>query len=230
MNRVKKGFLSGKGYYVVLFLCVLAVAVSGYVIFSGKDEKIPVDTEVLLEEPGETAAEEVSAPAAEDRTGDRKETEKTSAPVKEPAGEETKEVSALPAWTKPVDGEVSRSFSGDTLVYNPTLCDWRTHDGTDFACKAGSEVRAIGKGVVTAVREDKLTGVSVTVEHAGGYTAIYANLDPAVTVRSGDDVAAGEVVGKVGDSMKTETADAPHLHFEVMKSGKRIDPCLLFGG
>jgi murein DD-endopeptidase MepM/ murein hydrolase activator NlpD len=226
MNRVKKSFLSGKGYYVVLFLCVLTVAVSGYVIFSGKDDRIPASAEPAPEAESERSEPAGAAPSTEKTA---REEEKTSVPAKKPE-EETKEVSAEPSWRKPAEGEIARSFSGDTLVYNPTLDDWRTHDGVDIACAAGSEVRAIGKGVVTRVSEDGLAGVTVVIEHAGGYTAVYANLDPAVPVKTGDDVEAGSVIGKVGDSMKTEAADAPHLHFEVLKSGKRIDPAILIGG
>jgi len=229
MNRVKKGFFSGKGYYVVLFLCVLAIAVSGYVIFSGKDETLPAEPEKEIgleaESEKETAAEAASRP---EKAGESRTEERTSAPVKPPE-EKAEEVSAEPAWSKPVEGAVTRSFSGDALVYNPTLSDWRTHNGVDLSAAAGAEVRAIGKGVVTRVGEDGLSGVSVTVEHAGGYTAVYANLDPDVPVKPGDDVEAGSVIGKIGGSMTTEASDAPHLHLEILKSGKLIDPLSLIG-
>ena len=225
MNQEKKGFLAGKGFYAVLFLCILAVAASGYVIFSGEDEAVPPATEIALEE------KEIAKPAETGASAPEKVERESEKPVRtdSPGKEESTEVSAEPGWQRPVVGPLARSYSGDALVYNPTLGDWRTHDGVDIACAVGTEVKAIGKGVVTRVGEDGLTGVSVTVEHAGGYTATYSNLDPSVPCRVGDEVNAGTVLGKVGESMQTESADAPHLHLEVWKNSRRIDPTALIG-
>ena len=52
----------------------------------------------------------------------------------------TASVSADSAYTRPVSGQVLAVWSGDELVYNETLGDWRTHNGTDYACKEGEDV------------------------------------------------------------------------------------------
>lgn len=223
MNQEKKRGWAGKGFYIVLILCAAAIGVSSYVIFNGDDEEIP-----------EPVSAEIRLPAAESaETEANKATESAVVLPKTPVSaekqtEETTEVSAEPVWLRPVEGAVSRSFSGDTLVYSSTLGDWRTHNGTDFAVPVGTEVKAIGKGVVTEVGDKGVLGMSVVVEHAGGYQAVYANLDEEVPIKVGDEVNGGDVIGKVGKTMLTEVGEQEHLHLEVMKSGRYIDPLTLF--
>ena len=92
----------------------------------------------------------------------------------------------------------------------------------------GSEVKSITKGVVVEVSSEGPLGNAVAVEHAGGFRAVYANLDNGVTLAVGDQVEAGSPIGLVGDSMYTERAEQTHLHLEVMKNEGYIDPMILF--
>lgn len=214
MKTGKRSFLAGKGFYLVLLLCVTAVAVSGYVIFSDDREDLP-----------EPVNMEVWEPDAEEKAEQEEQTESAVPPEKEDA---VQEVAAPLSYTMPVSGSVSRSFSGDTLVYSATLDDWRTHNGVDIACEMGSEVKSITKGVVVEVSSEGPLGNAVAVEHAGGFRAVYANLDNGVTLAVGDQVEAGSPIGLVGDSMYTERAEQTHLHLEVMKNEGYIDPMILF--
>jgi len=89
-------------------------------------------------------------------------------------------------------------------------------------------VKAITKGAVVEVAAEGPLGNAVTVEHAGGIRAVYANLASDVTLKEGDPVEAGTCIGRVGNSMYTENAEQTHLHLEVMRNGSYIDPMLLF--
>lgn len=226
MNKEHKRGLRGKGFYIILFLCAAAIGVSSYVIFTGDKEKLPEAAGVELHE---TQTEQTtSEPTTRDKS-----TEKELSLPKTPTNagvkkENTTEAAAEPYWLRPVSGAVSRSFSGDTLVYSSTLGDWRTHNGTDFVCPVGTEVKAIGKGVVTEVSAEGISGMTVKVEHAGGYTAVYANLDENAMCKVGDEVNAGDVIGKVGKTMLSEIGEQEHLHLEVLKSSQYIDPMSLF--
>lgn len=216
MKTGKRSSFEGKGFYAVLLVCAVAVAVSGYVMFSDDREEIPEPVNMELWEAD--SAEEV--------------TETGEAEAEPTAGKEeitpVEEVAAPLSYTMPVEGIVSQSFSGDTLVYSATLDDWRTHNGVDIACELGCEVKAITKGAVVEVSTEGPLGNAVTVEHAGGFRAVYANLTDDVTLKEGDSVEAGSVIGRVGNSMYTETAEQTHLHLEVMRNGSYIDPMLLF--
>ena len=122
-------------------------------------------------------------------------------------------------WT----GKVSQAFSGNTLVYNPTLGDWRTHDGVDISAPAGTTVLAACAGTVASVTEDPLLGATVVLEHDDGYRTTYANLADKPDVAAGDQVNAGAVIGTVGTTAAAEE-DTPHLHFAVSRDGKAVNP------
>ena len=94
------------------------------------------------------------------------------------------------------------------------------HAGVDFAGKEGSDVIAVASGVVTFAGERSGYGKIVEISHAGGYVTRYAHHRDLV-VKTGDIVKKGDVVGKMGSSGR---ATGPHVHFEVLKNGRAVDP------
>ena len=135
--------------------------------------------------------------------------------------------SELPEFTSPVDGVVSKAHSGSVLVYSLTMDDYRTHTGVDVATSAGADVRAAAAGVVSEVWDDPFWGVCITVSHEGDAVTVYRNLSPESNDASlvGRQLAAGDVIGTVGESALYEIADEPHLHFELKIAGENVDPC-----
>lgn len=122
----------------------------------------------------------------------------------------------------PVPGmTVLYGFSGNTLMYNEILGDWRTHDGVDIEADIGCSVSAAAGGTVTSARKETY-GNTVTIDHGNGLSTVYAQLGE-VSVAEGDTVASGDVIGTVGDSIGENTRQA-HLHFEVRRDGKPADP------
>ncbi|MBE6962244.1 MAG: hypothetical protein E7445_07315 [Ruminococcaceae bacterium] len=124
----------------------------------------------------------------------------------------------------PLDGEIVTAFSMDTLVYNATLADWRTHDGIDISADAGTGVLAAAAGTVADVREDGLLGITVVLQHSDGCRTTYASLAPELSVKFGQRVDAGQLIGAVGTSAAGEAASGPHLHFSVSQNGIAVDP------
>ena len=112
----------------------------------------------------------------------------------------------------------------DSLVYNTTLGHWRVHPGMDILAEAGMPVMAAAAGEVVSVYQDDALGNTVTIRHADGMSTVYANLSPEVCVQEGWAVASGDVIGFVGSSALSESSDAPHLHFEMLCEGERINP------
>lgn len=138
--------------------------------------------------------------------------------------EDTGETTARLALSFPVDGAITKDYSGDELVYSDTLEDWRTHNGIDIYAEEGSEVKASADGVVDAVADNGMFGRTVIVLHSGGLRTIYSNLAEADVVSVGDEVKTGGCIGRVGATAAAEAAEKPHLHFEVSLNEQTVSP------
>lgn len=234
-------FLEGKGFYIVLLLCLAVIAVTGFYLLrsfgvftqeepaavSGQAQVVISPTE---EETGvEALTPEVSAALATEAPTASPEVSESTMPVETPAQEAavveespSEPVSAeITTW--PIEGTVVTAFSADALVQDPTMGDWRVHQGLDLAAETGTSVQAVGDGTVTAVYEDVLLGTVVEVDHGAGLVSIYGSLAPEVSVAAGDTVSAGSVLGTVGDSAG-ESAVETHLHFAMSQDGELVNP------
>ena len=127
-------------------------------------------------------------------------------------------------FVAPLKGEVIREFAKDSLVYSDTLEEWITHTGVDVKADKTSVVKASAKGTVSAIKNDPRYGLTVIVEHEGGYKSVYANLLTAEFVVEGESVEEGQTIGTVGNSSSFEIADEYHLHFEIIKDGEYLNP------
>ena len=212
MSKKKfSGSISGKGYYIALILCVVAIGISGYLYYRNTDEPDPQ----LQAQPG-TALEEPSGqqmPVVATQPGQ----------TTEPKEEQPQTVTP-PRRTKPVKGETVTGHAVDALSYNQTNRDWRTLDGIDIAAAAGTEVCAAADGTVYTVYEDETLGMTVVIRHPDDYTTRYSSLAEQVSVKPGDAVTAGQTIGQVGNTALLENAIGDHLHFSVSCGGKAVDP------
>ena len=123
---------------------------------------------------------------------------------------------------RPVSGAVLTPFSGDTLLFQPTMGDWRVHAGTDFSAEAGETVLALTDGTVQQIAEDGLYGTCVTLTHTNGLTSSYCGMDD-VRVQEGQVVSAGEALGVCADSIPAESALGTHVHVQVTQNDAPID-------
>ena len=210
-NKMKK-FFSGKGYYIALVLCAVAIGITGYLYYrnaEGEDPQLTdLDTPVAATQP-----EQVEAVA----TGPKQETDATKP-------QETKLTTVMP-----LEGEVVAVYAMENLDYNPTTRDWRTHNGMDIAAETGAQVKAAAQGQVYTVYEDETMGTTVVICHEGGYVTRYASLDPEVFVGAGDMVSCGQVIGSVGNTALLESAIGEHLHFSVFCQDLPVDPQQFLG-
>lgn len=219
----KKGFgkllqqvIEGRGFYIVMALCAAVIGVSIWSLVRSPAEYLD---ETEFDESLTTVEyqpPEIAQPTPEPET-----------PVPETppiALEELAETAAStePVW--PVEGEVQRPYSITSLAYDATMSDWRTHDGLDIAAPFGTKVRAIRAGTVTEVYYDDAYGSTVVIDHGDGLVCSYAALEEIPTVVVGDTVAAGDVIGSVGDSAKCESAQETHLHLSATLNGESVSP------
>ncbi len=128
------------------------------------------------------------------------------------------------AFIAPVSGAVTADYSGEELVYNKTMNDWRTHNGIDFAAAEGEEVLAVADGTIEAITDSGMMGKTVIILHSSGIRTIYSNLAENVPVNTGDSVTQGTPVGKAGSTAAAEVAEPPHIHFEVSLNEELVNP------
>ena len=88
----------------------------------------------------------------------------------------------------------------------------------------GAAVKTAAGGTVQSVTDDELMGTTVVIDHEGGYSTRYSSLQKDVPVTAGQQVVAGEVIGRVGTTSAAESQMGPHLHFSVSRDGAVIDP------
>lgn len=136
--------------------------------------------------------------------------------------EEKKELS----FQKPVEGEVSREFAKDNLIYSETLQEWVTHMGIDIKADKTTVVKAAESGTVKSIKNDPRYGITIVIEHQDGFQTVYANLLTTEFVVEGEKVEKGQSIGTVGNTAIFEIADESHLHFEILKDSVQVDPSL----
>ena len=106
--------------------------------------------------------------------------------------------------------------------FHPIYKQKRPHRGVDFAAPAGTPVRAVANGTITKAGWQGAYGRFIRIAHAGPYSSAYAHLRRIRRgVKVGSIVKRGQIIGQVGSS---GTATGPHLHFELHKNGKYINP------
>lgn len=129
-----------------------------------------------------------------------------------------------PGFISPVNGSVQNGYSMDKLVFSPTFNEWRTHSGVDISAPRGEVVRSVGDGVVLEIKNDPRFGFTVVIDHGNGYKSLYANLASDKTLQVGQNVKQGDPIGSVGATAIFESAEPTHLHFELYKENKLVDP------
>ncbi len=205
----------GKGYYIALVLCAAAIGITSYAFYRNTGGETQPSEAVAasapLTEPGEDVAVIATVPKGQT-----------------PATQATQPSETAPKktlqTTSPVEGKEVSGYAMETLSYNQTTRDWRTHNGVDIAAEAGTEVVAAADGEVYTTYEDDAMGYTVVIRHEGGYTTRYASLGEDIRVQAGDAVKMGDVIGTVGSTALVETVLGPHVHFSVSYQDVPMDP------
>lgn len=125
----------------------------------------------------------------------------------------------------PVPG--ARMTSKFGMRRHPVFRRWKMHSGTDFAAPRGTPIYAAASGKVTIARWYGGAGRYVQISHSNGYASGYMHMTRfASGMKKGRNIKKGQIIGYVGS---TGTATGNHLHFEVMKNGKKINPMNMIG-
>ncbi len=247
-NKLSR-FFSSKGLYVVLAVCIIVVAATAILLTTqNMNSDVGMDTGKII--PGEVAnaGEEDASKAVSgkpDKTGTANQAagvnngqsaasdtaKSTPTPPKAGTGKSKSASANVKAIVKfscrPVEGPIMKDFTRDinTFSESKTLGDIRAHDGIDFKVEKLTKVRAVASGTISKV-EDNPNGITVEITHSNNLKTRYAGLSKQnlEDISCGLKVKANDIIGLVGDPIQIECEDGPHLHFQVLKNGKSVDP------
>ncbi|MDH3708781.1 MAG: M23 family metallopeptidase [Cyclobacteriaceae bacterium] len=132
---------------------------------------------------------------------------------------------SIPAIQPITNKELTRLASGFGMRIDPIYKVRRMHTGVDFSATRGTPIYATGDGVIKKVVTNYGGyGKEVLVDHGYGYVTRYAHMSD-FNVQKGQKIKRGECIGYVGSTGKST---APHLHYEVLKDGKKVNPVHYF--
>jgi murein DD-endopeptidase MepM/ murein hydrolase activator NlpD len=136
-------------------------------------------------------------------------------------------LAAIPAIQPVKNEDLKRMASGYGYRNDPFTKIRKFHYGMDFTAKTGTPIFATGDGVVLKA-DNSLSGYGnhIEINHGFGYITLYAHLSK-YNCRPGQRVKRGDIIGYVGSTGRSE---APHLHYEVLKNGERINPINFYYG
>lgn len=233
-----QGFWRGKGFYIALALITASAALACFLAINammtsfGKSAESTPEIQSEQEditwglselEIDKNQSSVPIAPSQASNTASSPSASSASSPRhEEPAAWQPAQT---PSFVSPVAGKTLTAFSGDTLVFNETMQDWRTHNGLDIACALGSGVNAPTAATVSKIESDaqwgdwiELTSDTLTLRFSGV---------KAVNLVVGDTVKQGAPIGAI-TTIPAESATQAHLHFEILENGKNVDPTKYF--
>lgn len=242
----------GKGFYIALGVCLIAIGVASWTTYDSvvkfteeesssssytqstqqtqnNVEGVPISSSEEPESSSESVQEEKEVSAQPEKepeivVSNTEPSEPTA--VKPESTPETSSESTEPenvVYSFPVGNTVTKNFSGENPIFSETMQDWRVHSGVDLGANNGDAIAAIAAGKVIKSYKDDLYGNVLVIEHAGGITAYYCGLGDTLLVKEGAEVTAGQKIGSVS-TVPCESAERPHLHLELKKDDKFVDP------
>ncbi|MBS5787126.1 MAG: M23 family metallopeptidase [Clostridioides difficile] len=221
---MKKKLLEKDGFYLSLFVCVCLIAVGGVWFTNSNVDKLASNNEKL-----ENSNKDNEIHLIENNKNDKVPTATDSKQNLENAKQkDDKNVSKAENKTSKLSylgTEILRGYSEKEPTYSKTLDVWEIHKALDVSSEKGSEVKSLTNGVVEDVFSSDKYGYSVKVKDEDkGIVVVYSNLDKDTKVVKDQKIEEGQVMGKVGDSSRAESEDGTHVHLEVYKNDKLIDP------
>ncbi|MEZ4799015.1 MAG: M23 family metallopeptidase [Flavobacteriales bacterium] len=132
---------------------------------------------------------------------------------------------SIPAIQPVANSDLKRIASGFGMRIHPIYKIAKMHTGLDFTADVGTEIYASGDGVIEEI-DSKLSGYGhhVIIKHGFGFESLYAHMSKVI-VKKGEKVKRGQVIGYVGN---TGASTGPHLHYEVIRNGEKVNPAFYF--
>ena len=210
---------ASKTFVIVLLASILIFSAAGIItarnILAPSQRNTPDISANIINEDVVLPLQDLEIPAKEEPA--EKEPIKGSEKTPEKTADEI-------TFSSPLTGEIITPHSTTTPIYSETMGDFRIHKGIDIKGELSSPVLCAADGIIEDITEDSLYGITVIVDHNNGIKTKYQNLSSAETIKIGNTIKKGERISGVGSTAQIESKTEPHLHFEVIKDGKHINP------
>lgn len=225
-----KGEMSKTSFIMIIVLCLLAIGAVSYLAISGMNAKVKEKDDNSSDEKTYSSNDSSYNSSITEPDFDMPEPSssvgKTESEIPYSEPESTEEVvpetQKEPSFMMPVEGNISKGFSDNSLQYSATYGDMRLHTGIDILCKNGTDVKSATDGTVVSVEESASLGKVVSVQFSDEITIKYCGLE-SLNVKEGDDIKCGTVIGTSG-TIPSEANDQPHIHIELYQNDKPVSP------
>jgi len=239
---------SGKGFYVALGICLVAIGVAAWTTYDNVAQYMTMPEEETQSSSAVQTENTVSGIKQDPESTPEPEASSSSKPghdvdlivstnpsptppesqEPEPSSSEAGLIFTNPEeqrFVSPAGNSVLKEFSGDELVYSETMKDWRVHPGIDLAAAVGDTVHSIGNGTVKEIYTDEMYGNVIVITY-GTIDVYYCGLGSTALVEVGESVTTGQDIGSV-NTVPCESIEAAHLHVGFEQDGEWINPATL---
>ncbi len=212
-------------FYIIIIIALLLIAVIAWIGLSNMDDTTTDPDTSMNESPNLDDNNSQEYESNDSSYDDNSIPSKPDDIISEvmpstPTDDTVKDEPYSKSYTMPINGEILKDFSNDTLQFSQTFGDMRLHPAVDIACKEGAFISAITDGKVQSVEESAALGNVITIDHGDGLIIKYACVKDA-KVKPNATVKGGDLIGAVG-TVPNESSDQPHLHIEATKNGKPV--------
>lgn len=230
----------GKGFYISLIcgiVCIAAVAGICASMFSdsGKDGEDVLIAEATMPPSVTPSPVPEATPEVSETSSSRVKSEVVETAKPTPNATQTMKKTHMEdqlhfdqetglLW--PVEGEILIEYSADKVVFFPTLSQYKTNPAIVIAGKEGESVKASASGVVKKIENTDETGTTLTVAIGDGFQVVYGQLKD-LTVKKGDEVSEGQVLGKIAKPTKYYSVEGSNLYYQVKQKGETVNPLVL---
>lgn len=230
-SHKKQSFFAGKGFYLVLALCIVAVGAAAWsamsAVSSVEEKTFPsgssYSSKSTVSDKTEDVGQTVSnVPNKQQNSSDTSQKTETSSKAEESKAQSSESFENNIGFSMPIKGNIGKTFNNSALQYSATYGDMRLHLGVDILAEKGEEVVSAAAGKITKIADDALWGRMVVIDHGNGIICYYCGVENN-TVSEGETIKAGTVLGEVG-TVPCECADKSHIHIAVVRDEKYISP------
>ena len=204
-------FLKSNAVYLILSFCILAIGLSVTLMLVNRDNK-----RITSDFSADVDQDLDSGNNSGENNGD---SDNNQGQVTNPDP-----IVKIVSFIMPVNDVTGIGDYSATMVFNQTLGRYQTHKAMDFFAQEGAPVYAVYEGTIESVTSTLLEGTTIVIDHGDGLKSIYNSLEDGESVRVGQKVKQGDVIGAVSSTNRQEYKDGAHLHFSVEENGQIIDP------
>ena len=216
LNFIKKNV-----YYFVFIVSLAVLSVVTIALVVSSNNSGPVGGGNTIEKPDGNEGKDENSGSNENEDNEDNKEDDTTGGNKE---EEQKPVVSVIIFDMPVNGTIIKEYVSAGVVYNQTLGLYSGHKAVDITAEEGALVKACYQGVIEEITTGKLEGTTVTIDHGNGLKSVYNSIEINEDLAVGQSVDKGESIGVISTNNRLEYKDGPHLHFEVLENGEKVDP------